>query len=263
MDLQDRNQPELAQRFLNAYLEHCGDYQGMRVFHFYLAYRALVRAKVDAIRAGQHGISEAEKREAEDEFHAYLKLARSYTRLSQPKLIITRGMSASGKSTLTQPLLELMGAIRIRSDVERKRLFGISADKDSRAGIDKGIYSVEAGIKTYEKLLFLANALLEAGITVIVDAAFLKYEQRQPFMELADNRQIPFVIIEFIASADTLRQRIKARKQDVSDADLSVLEHQLATAELVHDSEHSCLIEIDTEKAFDAARLLEEINRLS
>lgn len=263
MDLQDRNQPQLAQRFLNAYLEHCGDYPGMRVLHFYLAYRALVRAKVDAIRAGQHGISEAEKHDAEEEFQAYLKLARSYTRISKPKLVITRGMSASGKSTLTQPLLELIGAIRIRSDVERKRLFGIQAGAESAAGIDKGIYSVEAGIKTYEKLLLLANALLEAGITVIVDAAFLKYEQRQPFRELADNRQIPFVIIEFIASADTLRQRIKARKQDVSDADLSVLEHQLATAEPVHESELANLIEIDTEKAFDAASLLEEINKLS
>jgi predicted kinase len=235
----------------------------MRVFHFYLAYRALVRAKVDAIRAGQPGIKEDEKHEAEQEFHAYLKLARSYTRLSKPGLIITRGMSASGKSTLTQPLLESMGAIRIRSDVERKRLFGIPAGTGSAAGIDKGIYSAEAGIKTYEKLLLLANALLEAGITVIVDAAFLKYEQRRSFRELALNKYMPFIILEFSASAETLRQRIKARTHDVSDADLSVLEHQLATAEPVRENERSCLIEIDTEKAFDADNLLEKINKIS
>jgi aminoglycoside phosphotransferase family enzyme/predicted kinase len=263
MDLQDRNQPELAQRFLNAYLEHCGDYQGMRVFHFYLAYRALVRAKVDAIRAGQPGIKQDEKHEAEQEFHAYLKLARSYTRLSKPRLIITRGMSASGKSTLTQPLLEFMGAIRIRSDVERKRLFGIPAGTGSAAGIDKGIYSAEAGIKTYEKLLQLANALLEAGITVIVDAAFLKYEQRRPFRELALNKRMPFIILEFSASAETLRRRIQARTHDVSDADLSVFEHQLATAEPVHESELANRIEIDTEKAFDVASLLEEVNKFT
>jgi len=263
MDLQDRKQPELAQRFLNTYLEQCGDYQGMRVFNFYLAYRALVRAKVDAIRAGQHGITEAEKREAEEDFHAYLKLAQSYTRLLKPKLIITRGMSASGKSTLTQPLLELMAAIRIRSDVERKRLYGIQPGTDSKAGIDKGIYSIEAGTKTYEKLMHLAEALVEAGITVIVDAAFLKYEQRRPFMELADKKQIPFVIVEFTASADTLRQRIKARTHDVSDADLSVLEHQLATSNPVHESELTSLIEVDTETAFDAVNLLEVINKIS
>ena len=263
MDLQDRQQPELAQRFLNAYLEQCGDYQGMQVFRFYRVYRALVRAKVDAIRAGQQGITETEKREAEGDFFTYLKLAQTYTRLLKPRLIITRGMSASGKSTLTQPLLELMGAIRIRSDVERKRLFGIHAGADSKAGIDKGIYSFEAGLKTYEKLRFLAEALLDAGITVIVDAAFLKYEQRQPFMELADKKQIPFVIVEFTATADTLRQRIKARTHDISDADLSVLEHQLATSKPVDESELNSLIVIDTETAFDAASLLEEINRLS
>jgi aminoglycoside phosphotransferase family enzyme/gluconate kinase len=263
MDLQDRNEPELAQRFLNAYLEHCGDYQGMHVFHFYLAYRALVRAKVDAIRAGQPGIAEVDKHEAEEEFHAYLKLAQSYTRLSKPGLIITRGMSASGKSTLTQPLLELMGAIRVRSDVERKRLFGIGVGVDSAAEIDKGIYSVEAGIRTYEKLLLLTNTLLEAGFTVIVDAAFLKYEQRQPFREMALNKKVPFIILEFTAAAETLRQRIKARTQDISDADLSVLEHQLATAKPVHESELTNLIEVDTEKAFDSASLLEEITILS
>jgi len=263
MDLQDRNEAELAQRFLNAYLEHCGDYQGMHVFHFYLAYRALVRAKVDAIRAGQPGIAEVDKHEAEEEFHAYLKLARSYTRLSKPRLIITRGMSASGKSTLTQPLLEYMGAIRIRSDVERKRLFGIPAGTGSAAGIDKGIYSAEAGIKTYEKLLQLANALLEAGITVIVDAAFLKYEQRRPFRELALNKRMPFIILAFSASAGTLRRRIQARTHDVSDADLSVLEHQLATAKPVHASELTNRIVIDTEKTFDTADLLDQIQKLS
>lgn len=263
MDLQDREQPQLAQRFLNTYLEQCGDYQGMRVFNFYLAYRALVRAKVDAIRAGQQGITNAERREAEDEFYAYLNLARSYTQPVKPKLIITRGLSASGKSTLTQPLVELAGAIRIRSDVERKRLFGIRADTDSKEEIGEGIYSVKAGVKTYAKLRLLAETVVEAGFTVIIDAAFLKYEQRQPFRELAHQLQVPFIILEFTASAETLRQRIKARTQDVSDADLSILEHQLATSTPLLDTEISSLIKIDTEADFDAVSLLEQIKTFS
>ena len=263
MDLQDRRQPELAQRFLNSYLEKSGDYQGLQVLGYYLVYRALVRAKVDAIRAGQAGISETEKQEAEKEFLAYLELGDWYTRQQQPVLIITRGLSASGKSTLTQPLLELSGAIRIRSDVERKRLFGIQPDTDSKAAIGKGIYSTEAGIRTYEKLAALAETVLAAGFSVIVDAAFLKFEQRQPFRQLADQSAAPFVILEFTASAETLRQRIKARTRDVSDADLSVLEHQLATTEPIHDSELPDLISIDTEAAFDAAALLERIHKLT
>ena len=263
MDLQDRQQPEFAHRFLNRYLERCGDYQGMQVFRFYLVYRALVRAKVDAIRCGQPHITEAEKQGAEQEFLAYLELAQSYTRPEQPRLIITRGLSASGKSTLTRPLLESMGAIRIRSDIERKRLFGIQAGTDSSAEIDKGIYTAEAGVKTYERLHVLAGALIDAGITVIVDAAFLKHEQRLPFRELARTKQVPFIILEFTATADTLRQRIEARADDISDADLSVLEHQLATVEPMHEEELSSVITIDTEKTFDATGLLEEINSVT
>ncbi len=263
MDLQDRTQPQLAQRFLNSYLEQSGDYLGMPLFRFYLVYRALVRAKVDAIRAGQPGISTHDKREAEDEFHAYLKLAQRYTQDIKPKLIITRGMSASGKSTLTLPLLELTGAIRIRSDIERKRLYNIDTGSDSKADIDKGIYSVEAGIKTYEKLRQLAGSVLDAGYSVIVDAAFLKHEQRLPFMQLAVEKELPFIILEFIASADTLRQRIEARTDDVSDADLSVLEHQLATSKVLDENEKPFAIEIDTEAVFNVASLAEEIEKYS
>lgn len=261
MDLQDRKQPALAQRFLNRYLQQCGDYQGMQVFSFYLAYRALVRAKVDAIRAGQQGIDEDEKTAAESEFQAYLHLAQSYTQRSAPKLVITRGMSASGKSTLTEPLLEAMGAIRIRSDVERKRLFGIDPAADSKAGIEEGIYTAEAGIKTYAKLRQLAGVLLDAGFTVIIDAAFLKFEQRQPLMQLSGEKHIPFIILEFTASADTLRERIRARSHDVSDADLSVLEHQLASTRPLSDEELPYKITVDTESTVNAEKLAAEIDR--
>lgn len=262
MDLQDRQQPALAQRFLNGYLERSGDYQGMQVFRFYLAYRALVRAKVDAIRAGQPHIGDAEKSEAEHEFLAYLELAESYTQAERPRLIITRGLSASGKSTLTQPLLESIAAIRVRSDVERKRLYGIKPDTDSSAAIAQGIYSAAAGVKTYNRLRSLAGTLIDAGYTVIVDAAFLKYEQRRPFMELAQEKQVPFIILEFTASADTLRERIKARAHDVSDADLSVLEHQLATVQPLHEDELSSVITVDTEKPFDVGSLVERIQSM-
>ncbi|MBT8130612.1 MAG: AAA family ATPase, partial [Gammaproteobacteria bacterium] len=263
MDLQDRKQPVLAQRFLNSYLEHSGDYQGLRIFRFYLVYRALVRAKVDAIRAAQQGLSENEQQAAEHGFRAYLALAGSYMRHALPRLLITRGMSASGKSTLTQPLLERMGAVRIRSDIERKRMFGIDLDADSGAGIEQGIYSAEAGEKTYQRLALLAESVLAAGYNVIVDAAFLKFEQRQLFSSLADTLKIPFIILEFSASADILRQRIRARKGDVSDADLAVLEHQLATVKPLHDEELNSLISVDTEQEFDAQRLYQQIKALS
>jgi len=261
MDLQDREQSALAQRFVNNYLQQCGDYQGIQVLRFYLVYRALVRAKVAAIRAGQQEITEPEKSKARAEFQAYLQLARTYTRPRIPILIITRGMSASGKSTLTEPLLEATGAIRIRSDVERKRLFGIDPAADSKTDIDKGIYSAEAGVKTYAKLRQLAEFVLDSGFTVIIDAAFLKYEQRQPFQQMAAAKEVPFIILEFTASAETLRKRIMARAHQVSDADISVLEHQLVSTKPLSDEESSYRIPVDTETAYDVDKLANEIHR--
>jgi aminoglycoside phosphotransferase family enzyme/predicted kinase len=262
MDLDDRDQPRLAQRFLNSYLEYCGDYSGVQVLRFYLVYRALVRAKVDAIRGGQAHISASDQRQADEDYCAYLRLGQSYIRPARPKLIITRGLSASGKSTLTQPLLESIGAIRIRSDVERKRLFGVRPGGHSKAGIDQGIYSVEAGVQTYDQLKRLAADVLAAGFTVIVDAAFLKYQQRVPFKQLAVETDSTFVILEFTASADTLRQRIRARVGDVSDADLAVLEHQLTTTQPLSDGELPYRIEIDTETDFDLDALIEALTQL-
>ena len=170
MDLQVRQQPELAQRFLNAYLENTGDYAGTRVLTFYLLYRAMVRAKVDAIRACQAGISEAEKIQAEDDLMSYLQLGESYIQPGSPKLIIAYGMSATGKTTLTQTLLEKLAAIRIRSDVERKRLFGLTAEQDARAATGAGIYTGDATQRTYMKLLELAGFGIYAGFPGIIYA---------------------------------------------------------------------------------------------
>ena len=274
MDLDSRKQQKLAQRFLNTYLEQTGDYAGMPIFRFYLVYRAIVRAMVDLIRGGHPDISPAEKQAAKTEFLAYLKLADSYCQHKKPLLIITHGLSASGKSTLSQPLLEQIGAIRIRSDVERKRMFGLftglsrlkhtvnsatEEDKASRQTDD--IYTVDANLKTYARLSILAENILNAGFSVIIDAAFLKYEERLSFLTLACTRQWPFIILAFTASADTLRQRIQARKNDVSDANLEVLEMQLEVSEPLHDDELPYRITIDTEKEFDTETLILQITK--
>ncbi|NOQ87367.1 MAG: phosphotransferase, partial [Gammaproteobacteria bacterium] len=104
MDLQQRQQHQLANRFLNTYLEATGDYAGLSILPFYLCYRALVRAKVDSLRLEQKSITKKEREQTLTEFESYLDLATSYVKRSMPKLIITRGMSASGKSTVSQQL---------------------------------------------------------------------------------------------------------------------------------------------------------------
>lgn len=261
MDLQDRGQPAMAQRFLNNYLEHTGDYGGLEVLQFYKIYRALVRAKIDAIRSCQAGITPGEQAEAEADLLEYLNLALSYIRPDRPHLIVTYGMSASGKSTVSRSLLELLGAVRVRSDVERKRLFGLKPEDDGQSALGKGIYSTEATEKTYRKLEELAAKIIDAGYPVIVDAVFLNYEEREHFRELAENRQIPFIILECTTDEETLRQRIAKRRNDVSDADLKVLELQLSEWEPLREHERVNVVTIDTTTPVDINLLVSKIKK--
>jgi aminoglycoside phosphotransferase family enzyme/predicted kinase len=262
MDLQDRQQPQLANRFLNSYIEATGDYAGLLVLPYYLCYRAMVRAKVDVLRLQQKNITVEEQVQAVAEFESYLELAMVYTRPLSPKLIIMRGLSASGKSTVSQQLLDVMGLIRIRSDVERKRLFNIPLSDSASSEIDAGIYSAQASQQTYAKLLELASQVIRAGYSVIIDAAFLKHEQRKPFQELADHLSVSCIILEVTAPAEVLRQRIVQRKNDVSDADLDVLEHQLKNWQPLFKDETDKAVSVNTAQMLDIDELIDKIKRL-
>jgi uncharacterized protein len=260
MDLQSRQQTRLANRFLNGYLEETGDYAGVAVLPFYLCYRALVRAKVDALRLEQKNLSPQERTQSLTEFESYLELALTYTKTPKPTLIIMRGMSASGKSTVSQQLLDVTGMIRIRSDVERKRLFDVALSDHAADDIDAGIYTTQASQQTYAKLLELASKVISAGYSVIVDAAFLKVEQRQPFLRLAEGSGVSFFILEVTAPAEVLRQRIIARKNDVSDADLAVLEHQLANWQPLHEEEKKKTVVVDTTQELQIDAVIDAID---
>ncbi len=232
MDLLHRGHRDLAMRFLNAWLEAAGDYAGIALLRYYAVYRALVRAKVAALRAGQSTGSEAEAGRAE--VGACLRLAERLTQNPPIQLCITRGLSGSGKTTLTQSLLQERGMIRLRSDVERKRLAGLEATAHSGDGIAQGLYAPEASRRTYEHLAHLAGGLLDAGWPVAVDAACLARWQRDLFRDLAQRRAVPFRILDIQADPATLRERVSQRAaqgRDASEADLRVLEHQLATAQ--------------------------------
>jgi len=260
MDLQDRQQHPLANRFLSAYLEVTGDYAGLSVLPFYLCYRALVRAKVDALYLEQKKFTEEQRRQSLAELKSYLELASGYTQPPAPKLIIMRGLSASGKSTVSQALVDVLGAIRLRSDIERKRLFDIALTDSVSNRIDAGIYSTQASQQTYAKLAVLTSEVIRAGYSVIVDATFMKHEQREPFQTLAGRMGIPYIILEITASAEVLRQRIVDRKHDVSDADPGVLEHQLSNWQPLHEDEIEAAISVNTVEVLQIDALIDKIN---
>ncbi len=243
MDLHYHGCVDLAYRFLNAYLQISGDFSGLGVLKFYLAYRALVMSKVSAIPGAK-----ATSAVAMSASRGYLQLAEDYLAEPRPVLIITHGLPGCGKTTVSQALLEQIQAIRLRSDVERKRIFGLEANADSKGGI----YDASATERTYARLLQLAEQVLNFGFPVIVDAAFLKYQQRRQFYALAERLQLPFIILSIQADPCVLRERVRQRREqgaDASEADQSVVDKLLAVQEPIQADELDCVVEITNDYA--------------
>jgi hypothetical protein len=265
MDLDDHGRGDLAARFLNRYLEETGDYEGMAVLRYYLVYRALVRAKVNVLRAHQPRVAAAERKRLARLAGEYLGLARSYTTRRRVALIITHGLSGSGKTTATQSLIERAGAVRIRSDIERKRLHGLSPLARSDSGVDTGIYSAAANAATYGHLKELARCVLAAGWPVAVDAAFLRRTEREAFRALAAEMGVPFVILDFVAPAELLVARVARRAaagHDASEADRQVIERQIAFHEPLAPDELPAAFTIDTSAPVSARTWRPVLERL-
>jgi uncharacterized protein len=245
MDLEQAGRQALARRFLNRYLELSGDYEGLALLDFYKAYRALVRAKVTAIRLAQPDLAEAERAAVLAEYGRYVALAESYVHGRPVALLITHGVSGAGKTRLGAALVEAVGVLRVRSDVERKRLFGLAEGERSGSAVDVGIYTAEASRRTYERLAALARQVLAAGCPVLVDATFLKRAQRESFAALAAELGRPLVILDLQASEAELRERVARRLTegaDASEASLEVLERQLAGREPLTQREQARVI---------------------
>ena len=256
MDLQYRGQDSLAARFLNAYLEITGDYGGLEVLRFYLVYRALVRAMVVCERAHQLDAGQAQSA-AMAEYRGYVALAKRLAQPPRPALIVTHGVSGCGKTTWSQRALEALGAIRIRTDVERKRLRGVDSRDHRHAEIDTDLYSAEATRETYRCALLTARGALASGWVTIVDGAFLMCWQRRMFRRLAAELDVPFIIVDLAADVSTVRRRIVRRSldaNDASDADFTVLDHQLRTREPLTAKDQADTVAIDGNESLEAIR---------
>jgi aminoglycoside phosphotransferase family enzyme/predicted kinase len=248
---------DLAFEFLSAYLESTGDYRGMRLLRYYMVYRALVRAKVKAIAAGQHGDPDATAASAR-----YLEVAERLMQPVAPLLVVTHGLSGSGKTTVTSELIGRLRAVRVRSDVERKRLHGLAAEERSHAGLGEALYSQAATKATYGALEAVAGDALSSGTNIIVDATFLRRRDRDRFRELAARSGARCVVLHCQASEAVLRERVARRDShstDASEATLAVLEAQLDAREAIGADEPD-VVAIDTARPVDfdalAARLI-------
>lgn len=245
MDLLDHGLPALAWRLIGAYVEHTGDYDGLALLRFYAVYRALVRAKIALIREQQPHVARHLRLHEHRSFAHYLALAERLTTSRARELVVMCGLSGSGKSTVARHLAETMPAIRVRSDVERKRLFGLAPTARS----DGSIYGEDANRATYARLAEVARIVVDAGLAVVVDAAFLRRDERIAFRALAEALGARFTLLVCEAPLEVLRARVAARAaqgSDASEAGVDVLERQLGWWQPLGEDERAAAVRCDT-----------------
>ena len=255
MDLQERGRSDLAYRFLDRYLQESGDYEGLPLLRFYEVYRALVRAKIAAIRTTQADLVRSEAEQVLAELGGYVSFAKTLCAPMRGAVLITHGVSGSGKSHVAAELLDFLPAVRLRSDVERKRILGIDPAASATA---QGAYAPDITAKTYARLETMARLVAAAGYIVLVDATFLRFAQREAFSRIASSLGVPFAIIDCAAPVDMLRQRILSRSgraDNVSDADLAVMEAQLDSREPLAAHEQELALPVDPDHPLDRQAL--------
>lgn len=229
MEIEYQNRPDLANIVFNEYLAQTGDFQMVRLWDFYRVYRAMVRGKVASLTFAEQEMGEGGRAAALAQARRFFDLAFSYiTRIPQPALTITCGLSGSGKSFQARRLASRSGAVIIRSDTVRKSLAGLEPRSSARSAYGTGIYSPERSEQTYDALASLAEIILTAGFPVILDATYSRKRRRDVVRALAGRLDIPFGIIRCTAPRNVLLERLRGRRdpEEPSDSGPELLDAQ-------------------------------------
>ena len=239
MDLSVRGGGALRPAFLEPYREMLKDPAMPTLLPFYECYRALVRAKVHALRQGRWNQESAR----------YFDFARAFTwQRFHPFVILVTGFTGSGKSTLSRALGSRTGAQVINSDEVRKRIAGKQGKE--AAPLNEGIYSRAMTELTYDTMAREADMLLRQGRSVIVDATFAQRAQRASFLRLVERSGAPLIVIRCVSSDSTSAERLASRAaegKDVSDGRWEVYVAQKAGFEPMDEIDPGLRLELWTE----------------
>ena len=229
MDLKSRGRADLAAEVLSSWVEAAADHQSISVMPVYEAYRAVVRASIAAIRAEQGDAA------SRDEALRYVDLAERLAVGRRPVMVVTSGASGSGKSSVAAELVGPLAAVRIRSDVERKRLAGMRPmERPANQAVMAEVYAEAVTRRVYERLAGLAGTVLDAGCSVVVDATCTKRWQRDLLAGAAGDRGMPVIWVAFDLPANALVARVagrQARGDDPSDASAEIVMRQISDVE--------------------------------
>lgn len=228
MDLWERGERRGANRVFNRYFERAGeasDLDALAALPFFLMMRAAIRAKVTAA-ALRHQAPDLRARK-EQAARRYFDWAGAFLTRSEPRLVAIGGLSGTGKSTLAKAIAPLIGrapgALILRSDVLRKRLYGIAETEAAPAEA----YSQGASDRVYQHLFSAADRAIAAGHSVILDAVFAKEAERQAAVDVARRTEIGFTGLWLEAPHDVMVDRVSSRRMDASDADAAIVARQL------------------------------------
>ncbi len=253
MDLEFRGRRDLSDELLGRYLAFTLDSTLPLALPFYKCYRAYVRGKVDGFQLDQPEIADEQKAQVTKAARRYFALAHAYAMQATPRtLIITVGLSGSGKSSLANALAARLGAVILSSDVVRKRLLGIDPTERRTEPIDAGAYSPDVSARTYGALLDEAGVWLERDKPVILDASYLQREQRQAALRLAHETNAGFLALECVADESLIRERLSEREGEervVSDGRWEVYQAQQERREPVDELSHSSHVVVETARA--------------
>jgi len=257
MDLECRGRSDLAFICLSAWLERSGDYEASGCLRFFLVYRALVRAKIAGLRGEQ--LSGTAASGARDEAARYIAEAGACKDRSPRALVLMHGFSGSGKSVLAAKLVPELPAIVIRADLFRPRVAVAQTGETCESALNSGLYSPANTTRTYQALAAAATGLSSAGFTVIVDATFLDKRWRDHFRILGHRAGVPVVLIDCQAPVGTLRDRVKRRTNDPSEATVAVLEKQLSHGDALDDTERHMTVLVRTDQPKSAREVAAQV----
>lgn len=234
MELVRAGRRDLADALAAAWCEASGDAGAAALLPFYVAYRAMVRAKVDGFtaRAPEVPAAQRERAVARARGHALLALGELAPPRHRPALLLVAGLPGTGKSVLARALSDAADLVWLRTDEVRKALGRAAGVGSIRGGAwGEGLYAPAWTERTYARCLGLAELAWFEGRRVIVDAAFASEARRRAFLDAARAWGVRAVLLHLVAPAEVACDRLDRRVGDPSDADRATHERMAAAWE--------------------------------
>jgi len=261
MDVDFRGYPALSDEMVGLYLAQSLDTTLALVLHFYKCYRAFVRGKVDGFQIDQTEIPAEQREAAATASRSYFDLAEAYaSHVASPALVTMVGVTGSGKSYLANALASRLGAVVVSSDITRKRMAGIDPAQPQVEPLDQGIYSPQMTARTYDEMLRQAAPFLAKRKPVILDASYLRRQNRLDARVLAQRTGVRFLAVECLADESLVRERLQLRRSAVwspSDGRWEVYQAQLERAEPLSELAGEELLTVDS-----ASPLAKQLDRV-